>query len=200
MSIILFPLYKKTVKNIQMGASHSILSRDDILKYEAATFFTKPEIIEVLNMFQKLTASKPGSNPLKKHMTRDEFQEIPQLKGNPFKARLASVFSNTEQKIGFEEFLDFLSVFSEEATRDVKAFYAFKIYDWDEDGYIDEIDCEKTIKCLVGKELTAAEIKTAAKKVFDESDMDGEGRLSFVEFEHIISRSMDFENTFHIRI
>ena len=33
-----------------------------------------------------------------------------------------------------------------------------------------------------------------------EADLDGDHRLSYVEFEHVISRAPDFVNTFRIRI
>lgn len=48
---------------------------------------------------------------------------------NPFRRRICEVFS--EDGTGdmcFEDFLDMFSVFSEQATRDVKSVYAFKIY------------------------------------------------------------------------
>ena len=46
---------------------------------------------------------------------------------NPFRKRIVQVFSD-EGSMGFEDFLDMMSVFSEGATRDVKASYAFRIY------------------------------------------------------------------------
>ena len=33
-----------------------------------------------------------------------------------------------------------------------------------------------------------------------QADLDGDHRLSYVEFEHVISRAPDFVNTFRIRI
>lgn len=66
-------------------------------------------------------------NPLKRYLSVEQFANIAELQQNPFRYRVAKVFAKNN-KIGFEEFVDFLSVFSEEATRDVKSFYAFKIY------------------------------------------------------------------------
>lgn len=60
---------------------------------------------------------------------------------NPFRQRMSEVFAkrpNTGQSssaetegICFEEFLEMMSVFSEQAPRDLKVFYAFKIYGTD---------------------------------------------------------------------
>lgn len=48
---------------------------------------------------------------------------------NPFKRRICEVFSRDGKgNLSFEDFLDMLSVFSEQAPRDIKVFYAFKIY------------------------------------------------------------------------
>lgn len=37
-------------------------------------------------------------------------------------------------------------------------------------------------------------------KVIEEADVDGDGKLSFMEFEHVITRAPEFLSTFHIRI
>jgi Ca2+-binding EF-hand superfamily protein len=53
-------------------------------------------------------------------LTKSEFVAIAELQINPFRDRIAEVFSDEDGAIRFEDFIDFLSVFSEEATRDVK--------------------------------------------------------------------------------
>ena len=47
---------------------------------------------------------------------------------NPFRHRICSVFSRDGDGISFEDFLDMLSAFSEQAPRDIKVYYAFRIY------------------------------------------------------------------------
>lgn len=39
-----------------------------------------------------------------------------------------------------------------------------------------------------------------ADKVIEEADVDGDGKLSFLEFDHVVTRAPDFLNTFHIRL
>lgn len=121
----------------------------------------------------------------------------------------------------FEDFLDLLSVFSEQAPRDIKVFYAFKIYgtpschpnatqlpstsififsDFDGDRYIGLPDLEQAAHLLTRNELNSEEITQIAEKVIEEADVDGDGKLSYMEFEHVILRAPDFLATFHIRI
>lgn len=48
---------------------------------------------------------------------------------NPFKRRICQVFSHDGSgNMTFDDFLDMLNCFSENAPRDVKVYYAFKIY------------------------------------------------------------------------
>lgn len=51
------------------------------------------------------------------------------VQDNPFRQRIAEVFSEDgEGNMSLDDFLDMFSVLSEMAPRDLKAYYAFKIY------------------------------------------------------------------------
>ena len=122
-----------------------------------------------------------------------------------------------------------MSVFSEHAPRDLKVFYAFRIYgeqisvlsekratldsteyiiqdktgeivDFDEDGLVGLGDLEQTCRQLVRGGLNDEEVSTVCQKVLEEGDIDGDGALSYLEFEHVVTRASDFLSTFHIRI
>ena len=48
---------------------------------------------------------------------------------NPFRDRICQVFSSSgDGNLTFEDFLDMMSVFSENAPKNVKVEYAFRIY------------------------------------------------------------------------
>ncbi|XP_048353787.1 calcium and integrin-binding family member 3 isoform X1 [Sphaerodactylus townsendi] len=126
---------------------------------------------------------------------------MPELKDNPFRQRIAEVFSEDgEGNMTLDDFLDMFSVMSEMAPRDLKAYYAFKIYDFNNDDYICKSDLEKTVNKLTRKELTPEEVCLVCNKVIDEADMDNDGKLSLQDFQHMIVRAPDFLSTFHIRI
>lgn len=60
---------------------------------------------------------------------REYIEKLPELRENPFRKNICEAFSRDGQgNLTFEDFLDLLSVFSEQAPRDIKIFYAFKIY------------------------------------------------------------------------
>ncbi|XP_061102714.1 calcium and integrin-binding family member 2-like isoform X1 [Conger conger] len=126
---------------------------------------------------------------------------MPELKENPFRTRIVESFS--EDGMGnqsFNDFVDMFSVLSEMAPRELKAIYAFKIYDYNTDNYLCKEDLEKTLNKLTREELTAEEVNLVCEKTIEEADLDGDNKLSFPDFENMITRAPDFLSTFHIRI
>ncbi|OXB58723.1 hypothetical protein ASZ78_010609 [Callipepla squamata] len=118
---------------------------------------------------------------------------MPELKDNPFRQRIAEVFSESgDGNMTLDDFLDMFSVLSEMAPRDLKAYYAFKIYDFNNDDYICKSDLEKTVNKLTRNELTPEEVSLACDKVIYEADLDNDGKLSLEDFQHMIIRAPDF--------
>ena len=72
--------------------------------------------------------------------------------------------------------------------------------DYDRDGFIGQSDLLNVITALTRNELSLEEHQQIAEKVIEEADVDGDGKLSYLEFEHVITRAPDFISTFHIRI
>lgn len=62
-------------------------------------------------------------------LSPEDIAILEELRENPFKKRICEAFSRDGKgNLTFEDFLDLLSVFSEHCPRDIKVFYAFKIY------------------------------------------------------------------------
>ncbi len=58
-------------------------------------------------------------------------EHFPELRTNPFGLRLCQVFSSdesSEPKMNFEDFLDMVSVLSENAPIQIKADWAFRVF------------------------------------------------------------------------
>ncbi|KAG8516348.1 Calcium and integrin-binding protein 1 [Galemys pyrenaicus] len=117
---------------------------------------------------------------------------------NPFRERICRVFSTspTRDSLSFEDLLDLLSVFSDTATPDVKSHYAFRIFDFDDDGTLNREDLSRLVNCLTGEgedtQLSAPEMKQLVDNILEESDIDRDGTINLSEFQHVISRSPDF--------
>ncbi|XP_078480254.1 calcium and integrin-binding family member 2-like [Lampetra planeri] len=126
---------------------------------------------------------------------------MPELKENPFRQRILEVFSEDGQgNMSFSDFVDMFSAFSETAPRELKVYYAFKIYDFNDDSFIGRGDLLQVLQCLTRDEMSHEELLLVIDKVLEEADLDDDSKLSFADFEHMISRAPDFISTFHIRI
>uniref|UniRef100_A0A8I6ACA7 Calcium and integrin-binding protein 1 n=1 Tax=Rattus norvegicus TaxID=10116 RepID=A0A8I6ACA7_RAT len=183
-----------------MGGSGSRLSKELLAEYQDLTFLTKQEILLAHRRFCELLPPEHRTVEESLH-TRVSFEQIlslPELKANPFKERICMVFSTspTRDSLSFEDFLDLLSVFSDTATPDIKSHYAFRIFDFDDDGTLDREDLSRLVNCLTGEgedtRLSASEMKQLIDNILEESDIDRDGTINLSEFQHVISRSPDF--------
>ncbi|XP_035219700.1 calcium and integrin-binding family member 3-like isoform X1 [Stegodyphus dumicola] len=189
-----------------MGNKVVTFTEEQLEDYQDCTFFTRKEILRVHKRYRELDPHK-----IPKEMTGDEahtvtvplekVEKMPELRENPFRQRICKVFSHDGSgNMTFDDFLDMLSCFSEQAPRDVKVVYAFRIYDYDGDKFIGPDDLKQATIALTRSELNSEEVNLVVEKVLEEGDNDDDGKLSFMEFQSIISKAPDFLSTFHIRI
>lgn len=187
-----------------MGSTASQLGKDLLSEYQELTFLTKQEILLAHKRFTELLP-KEEKDLANVRAPMDRILTLPELKSNPFRDRICHVFSTSENKDGsltFEDFLDLLSAFSDSATLEIKSHYAFRIFDFDDDGTLDFGDLEKLVNCLTGEtedtRLTPDEMKQLIHNILEESDIDKDGTVNLSEFQHVISRSPDFVSSFKI--
>ncbi|XP_025109695.1 calcium and integrin-binding protein 1-like isoform X3 [Pomacea canaliculata] len=180
-----------------MGLSHSAFSMQELNDYETLTYLTKKEILHVHERFSNLNPSAVKQNKNAKL----PFETVSELKLNPFNDQIMKVFSVSGDGITFEDFLDMMSVFSDRAPQSVKAEYAFRIYDFDEDDMISQNDLKMVIQRLAGKNSFSEEqMQHMIDNILKEADLDGDKKLSFAEFEHAIFKAPDFVNSFRIQL
>ncbi|KAA0190587.1 hypothetical protein HAZT_HAZT001825 [Hyalella azteca] len=165
------------------------------------------------NHFQKLAPEKVGHNPNAK-LPMDKLLTLPELRANPFADRICQVFSSSKVFVHciwqdgdctFEDFLDMMSVFSEAAPKTVKTAYAFRIYDFDGDEYLDRSDLTQVVCRLIGGRhvtepsqlvadlrMSSSDVDILVSKILEEADLDDDGRLAYAEFDHVMSKAPDF--------
>ncbi|TEA34950.1 hypothetical protein DBR06_SOUSAS9710015, partial [Sousa chinensis] len=127
------------------------------------------------------------------HVPMSVIIQMPELRENPFKERIVESFSEDgDGNLTFNDFVDMFSVLCESAPRDLKANYAFKIYDFNTDNFICKEDLELTLARLTKSELDEDEVVLVCDKVIEEADLDGDGKLGFSDFEDMIAKAPDF--------
>ncbi|XP_028306974.1 calcium and integrin-binding family member 2 isoform X2 [Gouania willdenowi] len=177
-----------------MGNKQTIFTDEQLDAYQDCTFFTRKEILRLHGRYHELAphlVPMDYTNEPDCKVPLSLIVNMPELKENPFRNRIVESFSEGgDGNLSFNEFVDMFSVLSEMAPRELKAIYAFKIYE----------DLEKTLNRLTKEELTPEEVELVCDKTIEEADLDGDNKLSFADFENMISRAPDFLSTFHIRI
>ncbi|XP_048376392.1 calcium and integrin-binding protein 1-like isoform X1 [Stegostoma tigrinum] len=170
-----------------MGGSASHLSKEQLSEYQELTFLTKQDILHAYRIFAELL-SKDLVDFQNTRVSKDRICEMPELKANPFRERICLVFSTAIEKDGsmsFEDFLDMLSAFSDSATPEIKSHYAFRIFDFDDDGTLDKEDLKKLVNCLTGgtsdTQLTEAEMNQLIQNELCGSEMQDVAKHSLLQ-------------------
>jgi len=135
-----------------MGNTQSVFDDAQFELYTECTYFTKKDILRLYKCFCKLDPIRinPRVADVTTRLTFSQVQCLPELRENPFKERICQVFSTDGCGIHFEDFLDMLSVFSSHAPWQLKAAYAFRIYDYNDDAAICEEDIQNVARNLTG--------------------------------------------------
>lgn len=88
--------------------------------------------------------------------------------------------------VDFREFIVGLSAFSSKGNKEEKLRFAFKVYDIDRDGFISNGELFIVLKMMVGSNLKDTQLQQIVDKTIMEADKDGDGRISFQEFEQMV--------------
>lgn len=139
-----------------MGQGQSVFDEKQLSQYQDCTYFTRKEILSLYRRFSGLNPEKisPHKANVTTRLSFAEVQDMPELRENPFRARMCEVFSTDGRGLHFEDFLDLFSVFSVHAPWDLKATYAFRVYDFNGDAAICKDDIKRVLECLTGEPST----------------------------------------------
>jgi len=184
-----------------MGQGKSSLTEQELEDYQDLTFFTKKEILYCFSKYKALAPEVITENR-NARLPMEVMLSYPELRYNPFGDRICMVFSSSKDgDCTFEDFLDMMSTFSEDAPTSIKAEYAFRLFDFDGDDMLGPEDIEEIIRRLLGDEIMSNnDILQLVQNLTSEADLDDDGMLSFAEFEHVVAKSTDFEQAFRIRL
>ena len=143
----------------------------------AAQVFTPDDLKKLHKRFKKLDKDNSGQ------LEPNEFFDVPSLSQNPLVKRVISVFdTDKDGKISFMEFITGLASLSTSSNDKEKLKFAFKVYDFDEDGFISNGDLFTVLKIMVGDGLKDAQLQQLVDRTIVRADKDGDGLISFDEF------------------
>ncbi|CAH0401328.1 unnamed protein product [Chilo suppressalis] len=191
-----------------MGSSQSYpgLTEDVLEDYISLTYLSKGEILHLMKKFYSINPQILEADFNHRFHKDDVIAKFGTIKNNPFRDRLFRVFSSKgDDYFSFEDLLDLCSVMSHNCPADVKAVWAFRIFDLDEDKQISDGDISKILDRLTAcedKETCLDEVskEKIAKEIIKEMNLDGTGSISISEFKLIMARLPEFESSFYFRL
>ncbi|XP_022794778.1 calcium and integrin-binding family member 2-like isoform X3 [Stylophora pistillata] len=188
-----------------MGNKQAAFTEDQLEDYQDCTYFNRADILRIHRRYRDLNVDLIPEDftelDVQPKLKYKFLQQLPELKENPFRRRICEVFSpDGDGSLSFDDFLNMMSVLSESAPIELKAKYAFRIFDFDQDDYLGKEDLKQALRALTASELTDEEMEFVSDELLKEADIDEDGFLSYSEFENVIARSPEFMNNFHIHI
>jgi len=96
--------------------------------------------------------------------------------------------------LSLDEFIEMQSAFSIRADPALKTEVAFRIFDCDGDRYIGKADFTAAVQLLLGSVsgLSVDHINRCTERLISEMDLDGNGSVSYAEFEKATTKIEDF--------
>jgi serine/threonine-protein phosphatase 2B regulatory subunit len=145
---------------------------------EENLIFSKEELRILYENFINLDTNETGK------IEYSDLMNVPELTKNPIIKRVFRIFDlDDDGKISFYEYINGLSILANSfSDNSQKMEFLFKIYDNDEDGYISNGDLFKTIKLLIGNNLTNNHLQQMVDRTIILVDKDLDGKISFYEF------------------
>ncbi|KII71620.1 Calcineurin B ous protein 1 [Thelohanellus kitauei] len=142
----------------------------------------------------------------KKHqgyLTREDFLRIPELAINPLCERIVDMFFSEAQNnrdevpgVNFKTFATTLAVFKPMSrrnpirnTKESKIKFIFDIYDTSNHGYITRDDLYNILRMLVGESLQQESLGTVVDHVYNDADINHDGKISLSEFAKLMENS-----------
>ena len=146
----------RRIKKLFVDDTPIFFPYDELQRYSQCTYLTELEINKLYAIFASLgngRVNQEYGDPITR-LSFETIQSLPELMVCPFADRLCEVFSTDPKRRGldFEDFMNMMSAFSHRAPWNLKAAYAFQIFDYNEDLAICARDIEVTINCLTGME------------------------------------------------
>ena len=206
------------ISSLVVSKRNRIINKQTLEKIKDVTYFNADDIRSLFRIFKTLSENSMCSAE-QTRISPEQFYQLPEIENNPFKEDLIRIFNTDTEKhdrpggpwLSFYDFVDMMNVLSERAPSELKADYAFRLYDMNGDGKITEDDVEIVVEKLVGcenddekimtqKETLKDKNKQLTNNLFSEIDIDNDGEIELNEFKNVISKYPRFSDHFKLRI
>eukprot|EP00775_Hariotina_reticulata_P010554 gene10554-10714_t len=121
-----------------------------------------------------------------------DLHKLPELAGNPLVPRLFQLLDqDCDGSLSFEEFVKGVEWFGtlQNEENDIPRLYqlAFRVYDLNNDGYIDSEELYSMLQQIVGAGCSQQQLDHVVQATMVQYDRDGDWRLTLVEFVNLMN-------------
>ncbi|XP_076377957.1 calcium and integrin-binding protein 1 isoform X1 [Megalopta genalis] len=203
-----YELFYYTTAAMGNSWSHKdIIDEDRLSTYAELTFLKRKQIVHIIYLLDNVDPGKLREN-LQHRFAAEQIDVIlPQIQCSPFRDSIYRVFSSQKDNhLSLEDVLDLYSAFCGDCPDEVRASWAFYIFDLDGDKIISTDDLIEAVKKLAGCEREDADIiedeqaEHIAELVLKEMVFNRAATISREEFTHFVARIPEFFSAFHFRI
>nr|XP_022911949.1 calcium and integrin-binding protein 1-like [Onthophagus taurus] len=187
-----------------MGSSQSIqIPKSKMEDYLKWTYLNEKEILTLYEKFESCFYTNRDPNFILEQRihVKEIFEKIPQIKYNIFCDRIIIVFSSKQDGcFSFEDLLDFFSVMSDKCPVQVKARWAYKLFDFNNQKEINPDDIRVLIKRLTSsnsdQKLSDDDVENILQVIMSKMDVEDNNSIGCHEFEHVLKNLSHFESAF----
>ena len=169
-------------------ASQTERRRASLASFVDETNFTVDQLAGLIEHFFEVAASGEDDGMI----DREEFYSVLGVEKSVFFDRMFEVFdSDGSGSIDIREFIQGLSVFCKNASKEEKIRWCFKIWDQDGDGHIQKEELKRMFMASLQGELSGIPervIDDLVSASFAEADTNGDGLIDFSEFEAMCNK------------
>ncbi|XP_015433875.1 PREDICTED: calcium and integrin-binding protein 1-like [Dufourea novaeangliae] len=188
-------------------SSNRILHEDLLATYIDLSYLRKSEILYIVQRLDDIDPGKLNKN-LQHRFPVEQIETIlPHVQCSPFSDSIYRVFSSKKDNhLSLEDVLDLCSAFSDNAPDDVRAAWAFYIFDLDGDNQISLNDLMGAVERLTGNDqdghqgFDTQQTEHVARMVLQEMIFNQMGSISQEEFIRFVLRIPEFFSSFRFRI
>ncbi|OWM70378.1 calcineurin B-like protein 4 isoform X5 [Punica granatum] len=153
---------------------------------------TVSEVESLYELFRKISSSLVNDGLIhKEELQLALFKNS--SKRNLFLDRIFDLFDvNGNGRIEFSEFVRSLAIFHPKTTDQVKASYAFRLYDLRQTGCIERVELKEMVLALFYEsELNLSDdvVETIVNKTFAEADAKGDGKIDEEEWRDYVAKN-----------
>ncbi|KAH0576407.1 Calcineurin regulatory subunit B [Spironucleus salmonicida] len=175
-----------------MGSKFSSVSFEQAISTLGPNNFTRQELKGLFDRFNQLSQGQQMLNKMK-------LLELPELQLNPLADRMIDMLVENSGMITFNSFVVALSPFSPTAPDEEKLSFVFKVYDKDNDGFINADELFGLLKQIVGYSINDVQLQMLVKGTITDADTDRDGKLNYEEFKASLQKCSDIRSKITVK-